>query len=130
MFTTELTQLLSQAFAACGYDTKYGLVVTSGRPDLCQFQCNGAMGAAKEYRKAPFVIADEVVAKLTEVFQKDYDVIDIDGARIVFEDGWGLVRASNTQPALVLRFEALSETRMAEIRELVESTLETVKKEM
>ena len=71
-----------------------------------------------------------VVAKLTEIFRKVYDVIDIDGARIVFEDGWGLVRASNTQPALVLRFEALSETRMAEIRELVESTLETVKKEM
>jgi len=71
-----------------------------------------------------------VVDKLTEIFSKDYDVIDIDGARIVFEDGWGLVRASNTQPALVLRFEALSETRMAEIRELVESTLETVKKEM
>ncbi|MDA3895409.1 MAG: phosphomannomutase/phosphoglucomutase [Desulfobacteraceae bacterium] len=70
-----------------------------------------------------------VVAKLTEVFRKDYDVIDIDGARIVFEDGWGLVRASNTQPALVLRFEALSETRMTEIRELVESSLETVKKE-
>ncbi|MBC2715822.1 MAG: phosphomannomutase/phosphoglucomutase [Desulfobacteraceae bacterium] len=69
-----------------------------------------------------------VVDKLTEVFRKDYDVIDIDGARIVFEDGWGLVRASNTQPALVLRFEALSEKRLAEIRGLVESTLETVKK--
>ncbi len=68
-----------------------------------------------------------VVAKLTEIFRKDYDVIDIDGARIVFEDGWGLVRASNTQPALVLRFEALSEKRLGEIRELVESTLKTVK---
>lgn len=71
-----------------------------------------------------------VVAKLTEIFRKEYDVIDIDGARIVFEDGWGLVRASNTQPALVLRFEALSETRMTEIKELVESALKTVKKEM
>ncbi len=65
-----------------------------------------------------------------KTFRKGYDVIDIDGARIVFEDGWGFVRASNTQPALVLRFEALSETRMAEIRDLVESTLETVKKGM
>jgi phosphomannomutase/phosphoglucomutase len=70
-----------------------------------------------------------VVNKLTEIFRNEYDVIDIDGVRIVFKDGWGLVRASNTQPALVLRFEALSETRMTEIRELVESTLETVKKE-
>ena len=71
-----------------------------------------------------------VVDKLTEIFRNEYDVIEIDGARIVFEDGWGLVRASNTQPALVLRFEALSETRMTEIRRLVESTLETVKNEM
>jgi len=71
-----------------------------------------------------------VVSKLTEFFRKDYDVIDIDGARIVFKDGWGLVRASNTQPALVLRFEALSEKRLAKIKELVESTLETVKKGM
>lgn len=67
MFITELSYLLSQAFEACGYDAKYGQVVTSGRPDLCQFQCNGSMSAAKEYRKAPFMIADEVVAKLTEI---------------------------------------------------------------
>jgi len=78
----------------------------------------------------PDNIKFSVVAELTEIFRKDYDVIDIDGARIVFEDGWGLVRASNTQPALVLRFEALSETRMVEIRELVESSLESVKREM
>lgn len=71
MFTTELTELLSQAFDACGYDTTYGQVVTSGRPDLCQFQCNGAMSAAKEYRKAPFMIADEVVAKLGDLPQYD-----------------------------------------------------------
>lgn len=67
MFTVELTNILSQAFTDCGYDAKYGQVVISGRPDLCQFQCNGAMSAAKEYRKAPFMIADEVVAKLTEI---------------------------------------------------------------
>lgn len=70
-----------------------------------------------------------VVEKLTRQFQTKYDVIDIDGARIVFEDGWGLVRASNTQPALVLRFEALSEKRLDDIRHLVESALVTVKKE-
>ena len=71
-----------------------------------------------------------VVEKLTKRFRESYDVIDIDGARIVFDDGWGLVRASNTQPALVLRFEALSENRLAEIRELVESALAEVQKEM
>jgi phosphomannomutase/phosphoglucomutase len=71
----------------------------------------------------------DVVGKATERFRRRYPVIDIDGARIVFDDGWGLVRASNTQPALVLRFEALSEERLAEIRHLVESTLEQIKTE-
>jgi phosphomannomutase/phosphoglucomutase len=47
--------------------------------------------------------------------------------RVLFADGWGLVRASNTQPALVLRFEALSEERLTEIRGIVESALEKVK---
>ena len=70
-----------------------------------------------------FNIAD----RLKKMFQHQYDVIDIDGVRIVFEDGWGLVRASNTQPALVLRFEALSENRLSEIRKLVEDALAKVK---
>jgi phosphomannomutase/phosphoglucomutase len=50
-------------------------------------------------------------------------VIDIDGVRILFDDGWGLVRASNTQPALVLRFEAMSEARLDEIQRHVESVV-------
>jgi len=74
----------------------------------------------------PDAVKFGVVAKLTEKFRKEYDVIDIDGVRIVFPDGWGLVRASNTQPALVLRFEALSEQRLSEIRHLVESALTNV----
>jgi len=60
----------------------------------------------------------EVVARLAESFKKDYDVIDVDGARVLFQGGWGLVRASNTQPVLVLRFEALDEKRLQEIRKL------------
>jgi len=80
--------------------------------------------------ECPDHIKFSVVKKITERFRKDYDVIDIDGARIVFEDGWGLVRASNTQPALVLRFEALSENRLAQIRELVESALSEVQKDL
>lgn len=54
------------AFESLGYDQKYGEVSLSNRPDLCQYQCNGALAAAKEYRKAPFMIADEVVAKLAD----------------------------------------------------------------
>ena len=67
-----------------------------------------------------------VVKKATDIFREQYNVIDIDGVRILFDDGWGLVRASNTQPALVLRFEAISESRLNEIRQLVETTLENL----
>ena len=63
----------------------------------------------------------EVVAKIVEYFVRDHEVIAIDGARIVFEHGWGLVRASNTQAILVLRFEADSDTYLSEIRKIVES---------
>ena len=68
-----------------------------------------------------------VVSAVTDHFKATHKVIDIDGARVLFDDGWGLVRASNTQPALVLRFEALSQERLAEIKGLVESTLENIK---
>ncbi len=68
-----------------------------------------------------------VVEKVTEYFRSRHEVIDIDGVRILFEDGWGLVRASNTQPVLVLRFEALSEERLAEIREYVESVVAEIR---
>ena len=61
-----ITAEITQAFVDCGYDAKYGKVTLSNRPDLCEYQCNGAMAAAKEYQKAPFMIADEVAAKLAE----------------------------------------------------------------
>jgi phosphomannomutase/phosphoglucomutase len=69
----------------------------------------------------------QVVQDVTEYFRQRYDIIDIDGVRILFEDGWGLVRASNTQPALVLRFEALSQTRLSEIQSMVESVLTEIR---
>jgi len=69
-----------------------------------------------------------VVEKVTEHFRNTHNVIDIDGVRVLFEDGWGLVRASNTQPVLVLRFEALSESRLKEIRNLIETVLAQVQK--
>ncbi|MFO7750690.1 MAG: phosphomannomutase/phosphoglucomutase [Desulfobacteraceae bacterium] len=67
-----------------------------------------------------------VVEKITERFKQKQEVIDIDGMRAVYLDGWGLVRASNTQPALVLRFEALSEARLEEIRTEVETALQEI----
>ena len=67
----------------------------------------------------------EIVAAAQQYFAARYDVIAVDGARILFGDGWGLIRASNTQPILVMRFEAMSESRLAEIRSEVEGWLKT-----
>jgi phosphomannomutase/phosphoglucomutase len=69
---------------------------------------------------------DEIKFKIVEeakVAFKEYPSNTIDGIRIRFDDGWALIRASNTQPALVLRFEAISEKKLTEIRDLVESRL-------
>lgn len=64
----QLTDLISAkvtaAFATCGYEEVYGKTGTSNRPDLCQYQCNGALAAAKKYKKAPIMIAGEVVGQL------------------------------------------------------------------
>ena len=62
--TSILTEKVSAAFAACGLDGTLGLVTVSDRPELCQFQCNGAFAAAKQAHKAPFMIAEDVAAVL------------------------------------------------------------------
>ena len=54
---------LKHVFAECGYDQSYAKVNLSNRPDLCEYQCNGAMAAAKKYKKKPIDIANEVVEK-------------------------------------------------------------------
>lgn len=64
-----------------------------------------------------------IVENLVRHFKKTHEVIDVDGARVLFGDGWGLVRASNTQPVLVLRFEAKTEQRLREIVGLFKSVL-------
>ena len=68
----------------------------------------------------PDEIKFRVVEKVKGDLRKDHPIIDVDGVRAQFEDGWGLVRASNTQPALVLRFEAPTEKRLSEIKGEVE----------
>jgi phosphomannomutase/phosphoglucomutase len=67
-----------------------------------------------------------VVREVTQYFRQHYPVIDVDGCRVDFGDGWGLVRASNTTPLLILRFEADTEERLREIRGVVERKLEDV----
>ena len=59
-----ISEEVTKAFVSAGYDEKYGKVTLSNRPDLCEFQCNGAMAAAKEYKCAPFMISDKVAALL------------------------------------------------------------------
>lgn len=65
----------------------------------------------------------QLVRKAQEYFAHSYRTVTVDGVRVEFDDGWGLVRASNTQPILVLRFEADSEARLADIRNLMETTI-------
>ena len=61
-----LADELKKAFVENGYEERFGMVTVSNRPDLCEYQCNGAMAAAKQYKKAPIMIANEVVEKLGE----------------------------------------------------------------
>jgi phosphomannomutase/phosphoglucomutase len=65
----------------------------------------------------------EIVRKAVDYFKSNHDVIDVDGVRILFGDGWGLVRASNTQPVIVMRFEARTKERLDEIQRIVTSKL-------
>lgn len=59
-----ITEEVKNAFQNAGYDSSYGRVTLSNRPDLCEYQCNGAMAAAKAYKKAPIMIAKDVVEQL------------------------------------------------------------------
>ena len=72
----------------------------------------------------------EVCDRLRVELARDYEVIDIDGVRAVFEGGWGLARPSNTQPVIVLRFEADSPERLAEIQEIVNEKLTRIESEL
>ncbi len=73
-----------------------------------------------------FVICE----RLRDELAQEFDVVAIDGVRVEFDDGWGLARASNTGPQIILRFEAQSPERLAEIRELVESRMARIEAEL
>lgn len=70
-----LQEKLEKAFIESGYDKKYARVIVSNRPDLCEFQCDGALSAAKEYKKPPFLIANEVVEKCKE--SEEFEKIEV-----------------------------------------------------
>jgi phosphomannomutase / phosphoglucomutase len=75
----------------------------------------------------PDEIKFRLAEKVCEHFRGKYDVVDIDGVRVKFPDGWGLVRASNTQPVLVLRFEAATQEKLTEYKTIMERVVEDVK---
>ena len=71
-FLETISEEMGKAFEAAGYDSGLGKVTVSNRPDLCEYQCNGAMAGAKQYHKAPIMIAEEVAAAFADspVFAK------------------------------------------------------------
>ena len=90
--------------------------------DLPKYYSTPEMRMTCESDEEKFRIANEAV----NYFQDNYDCITVDGVRIKFGDGWGLVRSSNTQPVIVCRFEANSIERMEEIKNLVLNKLQTI----
>ena len=68
-----ITEKMQQAFVDAGYDASFGRVTVSNRPDLCEYQCNGALSAAKQYKCAPIMIANAVVEKLN---REDYSLVE------------------------------------------------------
>jgi phosphomannomutase/phosphoglucomutase len=71
----------------------------------------------------PDEVKFEIVRTVTAEFKHRYEVVDVDGARVLFGDGWGLIRASNTQPVLVLRAEAKTPEALARIKQKLEDAL-------
>jgi phosphomannomutase / phosphoglucomutase len=100
------------------------ILANSGKPLSCLLADLPKSVSTPEIRvdcpdEKKFMIAE----KATEYFRQRYDVIDLDGVRVQFPEGWGLIRASNTQPALVLRFEASCQQKLDEYRAVIESKL-------
>lgn len=101
------------------------ILIKHGKPYSVKKLLEGVptMVSTPEIRfNCPDEVKFDIVEKVKKAF-KGYDVNDIDGVRVTFEDGWGLIRASNTQPALVMRFEANDDASLKRIRDFVEGEL-------
>ena len=101
------------------------IVARSGQPLSAQLAGLAAMVATPEIRvDCPDETKFQVVERLKERFRKTHQIVDVDGVRVLFPQGWGLVRASNTQPVLVLRFEAADDALLARYQAEIEAALE------
>ncbi|MCC6537381.1 MAG: phosphomannomutase/phosphoglucomutase [Bryobacterales bacterium] len=100
------------------------IVANSGQPLSAQLAGLPTMISTPELRVD---CADEmkfdVIQRVVNHFKKSHKVVDVDGVRVIFDKGWGLARASNTQPVLVMRFEAENETLLAEYQKEVEAAV-------
>jgi phosphomannomutase/phosphoglucomutase len=100
------------------------IVAKSGQPLSAQLSGVPVMVSTPEIRvDCPDEVKFEVVKRVADHFRKVHQVVDIDGVRVLFPQGWGLVRASNTQPVLVLRFEAANQQLLEQYRREVEDVL-------
>ena len=104
------------------------IVARSGKPLSAQFAGLPKLVSTPEIRvDCPDEVKFQVVQHVAASFKKTHKVIDIDGVRVLFEHGWGLLRASNTQPVLVMRFEAESQEWLKQYQREVETVLEEAK---
>jgi phosphomannomutase/phosphoglucomutase len=104
------------------------IVSQSGQPLSAQIADLAKLYNTPEIRvDCPDETKFEVVANVIAEFRGRHEIVDVDGMRVIFPEGWGLVRASNTQPVLVLRFEASSPAKLAGYRQLVEAAVERAK---
>jgi phosphomannomutase/phosphoglucomutase len=105
------------------------IVAKSGRPLSAQLEGLPKMVSTPEIRvDCPDEMKFELVRRVAEHFKAKYTTIDIDGVRVIFPEGWGLLRASNTQPVLVMRFEAANEHLLKRYQTEVEQVLEEAKR--
>jgi phosphomannomutase / phosphoglucomutase len=104
------------------------IVAKSGKPLSAQLEGLPKLISTPEIRvDCPDETKFAVVARVAEQFRKTHEVIDVDGVRVLFDQGWGLLRASNTQPVLVMRFEAASQELLSRYQAEVEAALAQAK---
>ncbi len=105
------------------------IVAKSGKPLSAQMAGFPKLVSTPEIRvDCPDETKFAVVSRVSQALKKKYSTIDVDGVRVLFGEGWGLLRASNTQPVLVMRFEAPTEKLLAEYQREVEAALEEAKR--
>lgn len=107
------------------------IVADSGKPLSHQLEGIPQMVSTPELRvDCPDEVKFQVVEKVGELIRQHHKIIDVDGVRVPFEKGWGLVRASNTQPVLVMRFEAASKDLLKKYRQEIEGIVQQAKQEI